>query len=59
MVFTIFGYSFVKKIKNKVFLGSIKSLTNCEHLSSNPLQGAVLAFQKEACDSKNRSESSQ
>jgi hypothetical protein len=38
MVFTIFSCLFVKEIKNEGSGASMKSLTNCEVRSSNPLQ---------------------
>jgi hypothetical protein len=43
-VFKIFCCLFVKNIKNKVSLASIKSLTNCENPSSNPLQGSLFGL---------------
>jgi hypothetical protein len=44
MVFTIFGCLLVKKSKTKFLLSSIKSLTNCENPSSNPLGKLVRAY---------------
>jgi hypothetical protein len=56
-VFTIFGCLFVEKIKKKFLLASIKSLTNSENPSSNPLQEAFSCFQEAACDPESCSES--
>jgi hypothetical protein len=43
---------FVEKFKIKFLLASLKSLTNSENPSINPLQEACSGFQVTACDSK-------
>ncbi len=57
MVFPYFCWLFVKKPKLKFSIASVKSLTNCESTSSNPLQSACSGFLIAACDSKSCSES--
>jgi hypothetical protein len=44
MFFTIFGFLFVGKVKNKVYAGFSEIATNYKNASSNPLQELVLAF---------------
>jgi hypothetical protein len=44
MVFTTFGCLFVKKIKNKFLLSSMKSLTDCENLPVTLFNELVPAY---------------
>jgi hypothetical protein len=56
MVFTLFLCIFVKEIKMKFLLASMKSLTNCEIPSSNPPQRACSGCLIAACAFKSCSE---
>jgi hypothetical protein len=42
-----------EKLKDKELATSMKTLTNCENTSSNPLQIACCGIQEAACDSVN------
>ncbi len=52
MIFTILAVVLWRNSKMKFLLTSIKSLTNCENSSSNPLKRACSGFLMAACDSK-------
>ncbi len=56
LVFTIFG-CFWRTSKIKFLLISLKSLTNCENPSCNPLHEAFYSFLIAACESKSCSKS--
>jgi len=43
----------MEKIKDKVWLASMKTLSNCENPFSNPLQIACCGIQEATCDSVN------
>jgi hypothetical protein len=51
--FFICDESFGEKIKDTVWLASMKTLTYCGNPSSNPLQIAYCGIQEAACDSVN------
>ncbi len=57
LIQTFWKCLFVKKFQNKFLYVSVKSLTNSENASSNPLQGACSAFPEAACEAKSCSES--